>query len=121
MITRIWLKTAFLFALGVLLAWCPMPFGSVLPGSETFLNAAVLMLGAAGLMLGGGSAAWRALRAPLCALALLAAIGVLQSVSWPKSLATRLSPEHARLADAADKVLGAPAAPVALSLAPRAT
>src|SRR5436190_3129351 len=121
MITRIWPKVFFPLVLGAVLAWCPMPFGSVLPPLETFLTVAMLVLAATGVAAGGATAAWRSLRIPLLALTLVGALAALQSLAWPHGLAGWVSPEHARLADAAFG-LDAQAAPrVRLSLAPWAT
>ena len=121
MITRIWPKVLLLSGLGAVLAWCPMPFGSVLPWSEALLTVAILVLAACGLMTGGGRTAWRALRVPLLACALLALFAVLQSRAWPHGVAARFSPEHARLADAAFGAIGERATRVPLTLAPWAT
>ncbi len=121
MITRIWPKVLLSFLLGALLAWAPMPFGSVVPWSEALLIVAVLVLAAGGLATGGATTAWRALRVPLVGFALVALIAGLQSIAWPRALAARLSPEHARLAGEVVPLVGASAARVPLSLAPWAT
>ena len=121
MITRIWPKVFFPLILGAVLAWCPMPFGSVLPWSEAVLTVAVLVLAAAGLATGGAGTVWRALQVPLLALAALAAFGGLQALAWPHGLTASLSPEHVRLADAAFSAVGDSATRVPLSLAPWAT
>ncbi len=110
-------------ALSLALAWAPLPFGSVRPGSAAALHAAAFV--ALALALWGVRRPAR-LKSVLPALGLtgLALLGFLQVVAWPASFAGALAPEHVRLhreaAWALEAATGEPAAirAVPLSLAP---
>ena len=118
--------------LGGALWWAPWPFGSVVPwaaGVVAALGALSLAVAlTAGVPLGARARSLRPVAVPAVALVLLAGLGALQAVAWPAPIAAALSPEHVRLARAAESALAtgvpgltrsepAPAA-VALSLAP---
>ncbi len=106
--------------LALILAWAPMPFGSIVPWSETLLYVAFgLLLAVAAIELGGQSA--RAIRWPALGLLALGALGFLQSLAWPRGWLQWLSPEHVRLADGAAGLLSSAPGAVRLSLAPWAS
>ena len=117
-----------------LVAWAPMPFGSVTPGFAALLEAAAFaVLAVAALMpapsrraaLGGPDAApaWpRGALEVALALAAVAALGLAQSVAWPAGWVAAISPAHARYAAESAALAGAAApAAVAPSLAPGAS
>lgn len=101
-------------ALAVLLLCAPLPFGAV----TRWGSAAVQAVAFGAFVLAASTARIRDLKAvaaPALALAGIALLGVLQSLSWPRPLAAVVSPRFAELRAAA----GAPAtAGVPLSLAP---
>jgi O-antigen ligase len=103
--------------LAVLVAWAPLPFGSVEPGAATLVRAATLGAAALALVMGARTDLV-AVRWPVLAALGLAVLGLLQSRAWPRALVASLSPDHQRLDAAAGELLGASAERVALSLAP---
>lgn len=105
--------TATAAVLAVLLFCAPLPFGSV----TRWGSAAVQAVAFAAFVLAASTARPRDLKsvaAPALALAAIAGIGGLQSLSWPGPLAAALSPRFAELRAAA----GADAGGVPVSLAP---
>ena len=108
-------------ALLLLVAWAPLPFGSVTPRAAAFLQAAALVAAAMALAVSRRELSRGAARAAL-ALAAVAAFGLLQSIAWPAGLVALVSPGHARLARETAELVGAPPpARIALSLAPGAS
>ena len=111
--------------------WAPWPFGSVVPWASGVVAALGALCLAASLAVGGRASRVRSIlpvAVPAATLVLLAGLGALQAVAWPAPIAATLSPEHVRLARAAEAALvdgvtagtrtePAPAA-VPLSLAP---
>lgn len=103
-------------ALAVLLFCAPLPFGGV----TRWGSAAVQVLAFAAFALAATTARSRDLRSvgpPALALAAIALLGVLQSLSWPRPLAALFSPRFAGLRDAAGAG-GERGGRVPLSLAP---
>jgi hypothetical protein len=98
--------------LALLLLWAPLPFASVTRwGSAVVQVVAFAALTFAALT--ARSRDLRAVAAPAAALAAVAVLGALQSLSWPRTLASVLSPRHAALTGE-----GSAEGPVLLSLAP---
>lgn len=92
--------TAAAVVLAVLLFCAPLPFGGV----TRWGSAAVQAVAFAAFVLAASTARPRDLRsvaAPALALAAIAGIGALQSLSWPRPLAAALSPRFAELRAAA--------------------
>ncbi|HVG10263.1 MAG TPA: O-antigen ligase family protein [Thermoanaerobaculia bacterium] len=103
--------------LALLLLWAPLPFASVTRwGSAVVQTAAFAALAFAALT--ARSRDLRAVAAPAAALTAIAVLGALQSLSWPRPLASVLSPRHAGLM-AAVAAGRSPLSP--LSLAPDAS
>ncbi len=99
--------------LALLLLWAPLPFASVTRwGSAIVQTAAFAALAFAALT--ARARDLRAVAAPAAALTMIAVLGVLQSLSWPRMFASVLSPRHASLMAAVAGVDG----PSPLSLAP---
>jgi O-antigen ligase len=109
------------FMLAALLAWIPMPFGSVAPWSEALLGVSLAALAALGLALAADRVTWRALRWPALFWSLLVALAAFQTVAWPLGWLRVIAPERARLSEQAAALVGSPAHAAALSLAPDAT
>jgi putative inorganic carbon (hco3(-)) transporter len=87
-------------ALAVLLFCAPLPFGSV----TRWGSAAVQAVAFGAFVLAAITARTRDLKTvavPVLALSAIAALGLLQSLSWPRMLTAALSPHHAGLRDAA--------------------
>lgn len=101
--------TGIAVALALLLLWIPLPFASVTRWGAAIVQA-VAFVALACAALTARSRDLRAVAAPAAALVLIAGIGVLQSLSWPRAAASVLSPRHAALAEVDE--------PAALSLAP---
>jgi O-antigen ligase len=102
--------------LAVLLVWAPLPFASVLPGSQTVLAvgaALALALTAAGLR---RRDELQAPAVPALALAAVALLALLQSAPWPAAAVGVFSPEHLRLYREAAAALGDGGAAVRPSL-----
>lgn len=78
-----------------LAVWLPLPFGSVLPWCHTVLGLAAFALLAVAALWAPHLGGLRRAAVPLAALAGVAALGALQSVSWPMALVRTVSPEHA--------------------------
>jgi O-antigen ligase len=92
--------------LAVLVLWAPLPFGSAPAWAVAFLQ-----WGAAGglLVVAWAARSDRRLRAvggPFALVLVLAALGFLQSLPVPRTLAAVVSPGHARLTAAAAEVAG---------------
>jgi O-antigen ligase len=103
--------------LALLLLWAPLPFASVTRwGSAVVQTAAFAALAFAALT--ARSRDLRAVAAPAAALTAIAVLGALQALSWPRPLASVLSPRHAGLM-AAVAAGRSPLSP--LSLAPDAS
>jgi O-antigen ligase len=105
--------TAAAVVLAVLLFCAPMPFGAV----TRWGAAAVQSMAFAAFVLAAFTARGRDLKtvaAPALALCAIAALGVLQSLAWPRTLAAALSPRFAGLREAA----GGEPGRVPLSLSP---
>lgn len=105
--------TAAAVVLAVLLFCAPLPFGSV----TRWGAAAVQTVAFSALVLAALTARTRDLKtvaAPALALAAIAGLGVLQSLSWPRPLAAALSPRFVELRDA----VGVETGGVPLSLSP---
>lgn len=101
-----------------LLAWAPLPFGSVTSGASTALAMGALIVAALALLVERGPLP-RGLALSAAAIAAVATIGWIQSVPLPATLALALSPEHARLAVETAALFGPDAGSrVALSLEP---
>ncbi len=106
--------------LALLLAWAPLPFGSVTPGFAHLLQGATFLV-LAGLALRRPAVPAAALGAA-AGLALIALLGLLQSLAWPIAVVELLSPAHARVALENAELAGLPApAQAPLSLAPAAS
>ncbi|HVF61873.1 MAG TPA: hypothetical protein VNJ70_18860, partial [Thermoanaerobaculia bacterium] len=94
-------------ALGLLLLWAPLPFGSVTPAAVAALEAACFVAFA---LAAATAADLRPLRrawpvaAPLLGLALW---GLVQSAPWPAGVVEAVAPEQARLARGAAEALAA--------------
>lgn len=89
-------ESAIALALAGLVFWAPLPAGSVTPAAELLLRLAAVALLA--LALAVHSEPWpRPAILPVMGLAVVAALGLLQSLPWPTALAVIVSPEHARL------------------------
>lgn len=73
-----------------------LPAGSVQPPAQLVLRLVAFVLFASTLF-GRGSERQRHCPLPVAALAAVALLGLLQSCSWPASVAAALSPEHLRL------------------------
>jgi O-antigen ligase len=87
-------------ALAVLLFCAPLPFGGV----TRWGSAAVQAVAFGAFVLAALTARTRDLKsvaAPVLALAAVALLGVLQSLSWPRTLTAALSPRYAGLREAA--------------------
>ncbi len=105
----------------LLLAWAPLPLGSVTRGAASLLQAATLLAAVSALALAVGPLP-AATRRAACFVLALAALGFAQSLPWPASLARALAPEPARLASESAELLGhAPSPLLAASLAPDAS
>lgn len=103
--------------LAALLVWAPMPFGGVTRGGQLALQLWAFTTLAAALA-SGLEPVWRRVRkavVPGLAIAGVAVLGVMQSMTWPASVVARVSPEHERVRQSAG-LAGTPAA--TLSLAP---
>jgi hypothetical protein len=105
-----------------LVAWAPLPFGSVTPGFSALLGAAAFLLAAASPWLAPDRSLAPAATRLAALLAAIAVLGLLQTVPLPVALVTVLSPERARLGAESAALAGA-ATPAAmpLSLAPAAS
>jgi hypothetical protein len=113
--------------LAALIAWAPLPFGSVTSGFAALLQVATFLLAAAAPWLAlddtasrrgaARPAAWAA-----AAIAAVALLGLLQSAALPAALVATLSPERFRLGLESAAVAGAPPpTAMTLSLAPDAS
>ncbi|HEX9668736.1 MAG TPA: O-antigen ligase family protein [Thermoanaerobaculia bacterium] len=94
-------------ALGLLVLWAPLPFGSVTPAAVAALEAACFVAFA---LAAATAADLRPLRraAPVAALLLgLALWGLVQSAPWPAGAVAAVAPEQARLARGAAEALAA--------------
>jgi O-antigen ligase len=106
--------------LALLLVWAPLPFGSVTPGFAHLLQGVTFVLLAA-LALRRRSVPAAAL-AVAAGCALIALLGLLQSIAWPIAFVEFVSPAHARIALENAELAGLPAPATApLSLAPAAS
>lgn len=104
--------------LALLLLWAPLPFASVTRwGSAVVQVVAFVALAFAALT--ARSRDLRAVAAPAAALTAIAALGVLQSLAWPSTIVSVLSPRHAGLMAAVAGVEEPLRSP--LSLAPDAS
>jgi len=104
---------------GVLL-WAPLPFGGVTPwavASLQILAFLALVLAA----LASRPTELRPVLLPAAALAGVALLGLLQSLSWPAGLVAVLSPGHAELARGVASLPGVDGGAAHLSLAPAAS
>ncbi|MCM2270858.1 MAG: O-antigen ligase family protein [Thermoanaerobaculia bacterium] len=102
-----------------LLAWAPLPFGSVTPDSSLALVAGGLLVAAVALVSERRTAIARPARQVALALAAVAAFGVAQSWSWPAGLVGRLSPTHLEQSAQTHQILALdPPARAPLSFAP---
>lgn len=108
--------------LALLLLWAPLPFGGITPWATALLQGAAF----AALVL----AAWAVERPhdlrpalpPAGALAAIALLGLLQSLSWPAGLVSLLSPGHTEVWREAAELLGTPSSPASrLTFAPAAS
>ena len=88
-----------------LLAWAPLPFGSVTPGSASVLVAGGLFLVALALASEGAATIPRAATRVALALLAVAAFGAAQSFGWPAKLVRQLSPTHAEQVAMTDEIL----------------
>lgn len=105
-----------------LVAWAPLPFGSVTPGFSALLQIAAFLLAAAAPWLAPERALAPAAARLAAALAALALLGLLQSLPLPAPLVAAVAPERARLVAESAALAGAPTPPrLALSLAPAAS
>jgi O-antigen ligase len=98
--------------LALLLLWAPLPFASVTRWGSAAVQA-VAFAALAFAALTARSRDLRAVAAPAAALTVIAVLGALQSLSWPRTIASVLSPRHAEL-------FGVDG-PASLSLAPDAS
>jgi len=85
--------------LALILAWAPLPFGSVTPLGSTILRLALVAAGLGVVWSSAGREALRPVAAPIVGLEALAALGFAQSLRWPRFLAALVSPEHAAMRD----------------------
>lgn len=102
--------------LALLLLWAPLPFGSVTRWGAAVVQA-VAFAALAFAALTARSRDLRAVAAPAAALSVVAMLGALQSLPWPRAVAAALSPRHAGLTAA----VAGPEESVPLSLAPDAS
>jgi O-antigen ligase len=114
-----------LAGLAALALWVPLPFGSVVPWSHTVLQITAFLLLALAAVVAPRLDDVRPAVIPAACLAGVALLGAFQGCSWPAAIVRKISPEHARLEDAAREVLRASGhdrpVPGALSLAPEAS
>lgn len=106
--------------LATLLLWAPLPFGGVTPWAAASLAVLCFCAFALAAVSVDRLAELRPAVAPAAALAAVALLGAVQSLSLPEGVVRLLSPEHARLEREAAAVAGAAISP-GLSLAPSAT
>jgi O-antigen ligase len=99
--------------LAALLLWAPLPFGGAVPWAEAGLRVLAFTALALAMVAVDRLSALRAVAVPAAALAGVALLGLLQSLSWPAGLAAFVSPEHARLFGDAGSLLEEPLAPAA--------
>ncbi len=90
--------SAYPVALGLLLLWAPMPFGSVGATFRSILWAGVVVVFVAGLWSRGLARSWGGVRAPVLLVLAVAALALVQSLWWPIGLVSVLSSEHATMA-----------------------
>ncbi|MFQ5350892.1 MAG: O-antigen ligase family protein, partial [Thermoanaerobaculia bacterium] len=83
-------------ALAALLFWAPLPAGSVTPGSELLFRLTALALAVMSLAAGSERRPRSSVLA-VGALVAVAALGLLQSCSWPAGAAAIVSPGHEHL------------------------
>lgn len=97
-----------------LLVWAPLPFGSVTAPSRALLTVLVSACLATTVLLTVPVRA-RAVSIPAVGLLAIAALGIVQSLSWPSGLVRWISPGHWQLAGGPEAL----ATTVPLSLAPQ--
>jgi O-antigen ligase len=102
------------------LVWIPVPYGSATPAAvltARLVSCLAALLAAVGWT---GRHRIRGSVPALIALVGLSALALVQSAPWPRTLAAKVSPAHAKLEERSREVarLGEPEPSVALSLAP---
>lgn len=106
-----------LVVLAAILATLPLPFGGVLVWCHLVLQVAAFLCLVLVAIRRAPLRGWRRVRWPAGALAVLAGLGLLQSVRWPAWLVEGLSPSHAEMW----RLAHPEAASIPLSLAPATT